>query len=229
MNWCLILNVFQTLPKKSTNSISFMHSFPLPWVFLQKHKVFYNHTQINPAMIFQHFSTFFSPCSSCKVQCYPPISGCSGPSLLSQSHVCGTGTLLWSFAEGRKAIRWSIFLAPSFYVLLGLGRPHGIAVLASGRGQPRRIGGWQLCNTEEVWARLRDKLDTSNIIVASSPPNWGQCHIMHFYNSDVPRAPVHRPRDARSYYTTTNSLGFKSSSELSFLFSIPPFPLKQRY
>lgn len=30
MNWCLILNVFQTLPKKSTNSISFMHSFSSP-------------------------------------------------------------------------------------------------------------------------------------------------------------------------------------------------------
>lgn len=104
MNWCLVLNDFQTPPKKSMNSISFMHISPLPWVFLQKHKVFYNHTQTDPATL-DRLSTFFSPCPFLKVPCYPPyISGRSGPSPLSQSHVCDTGTLPWMFVlEGESS------------------------------------------------------------------------------------------------------------------------------
>lgn len=137
--WCLFWNDFQTPPKTSVNSISFVHSFPLPWVFLQKHKVFYNHTQTDPAML-EHLSTCFSPYSSLKVQCYPPVSGCSGPSLLSQSHAWDTGTLTWPFAGGRKANRWSIFLAPSCCVLLGLGRSHGTTAVAAGRGQTKYLG-----------------------------------------------------------------------------------------
>lgn len=68
MNWYFLLNDFQTPPKKSMNSISVMHSFPLPWVFLQEHKVFYSHTQTDPATL-DRLSMFFCPCSSLKVPC----------------------------------------------------------------------------------------------------------------------------------------------------------------
>jgi len=132
------LNDFQTPPKKSVNSIAFMHSFPLPGVFLKKHKVFYNHSQTDTAMI-EHFSTFVFPCPSHNVQSCPHISGCSSRSLLFQSHVHDTGNLPWPFAGCSKAIRWNVFLALSCYVLLNLGRPYGIIVLAAGRVQPKRI------------------------------------------------------------------------------------------
>lgn len=177
MNWCLILNDFQTPPKKSVNSISFMHSSPLPWVFLQRHKVFYNHTQTDPATL-DHLSTFFSPCPFLKVPCCPPLYLRAQRSFPFVQVPC-----LW---------HWYFTLDVCF------------------GGGKQSVGAF-------FWFHHHLLIGVSAV-------------IMHFYSSDVPRAPVHlykRHAVVTPWWTALASN--LSLSELSFLFSIPPFPLKQWY
>lgn len=140
MNWCLILNDFQTPPKKSMNSISVMHSFPLPWVFLQEHKVFYSHTQTDPATL-DHLSTFFCPYHSLKVPCCPL-------NLRVQWFfpVLSVFTLDLRWGGGKQL---EYFQIPSCCAFLGLRRPHGITILAAGRGQSRRVLGLESVQQRE--------------------------------------------------------------------------------
>lgn len=47
----------------------------------------------------------------------------------------------WTFAGGWEALTWNIFRIPCCCVFPELRRPHGITILAAGRGQSRRILG----------------------------------------------------------------------------------------
>lgn len=124
-----------------------------------------------------------------------------------------------TFAGGWEAVRWNIFRIPSCSVFPELRRPHGIAIIAAGRGQSRRILGLGLVQHREGLEQLWGKMKISNITVAPSSPNWGQCYIRRFYSSDVPRAPVH-PHQTHALVIAWGTV-FKSSS-IWALFSSSP-------
>lgn len=213
MNWCLILNDFQTPPKKSVNSISFVHSFPLPWVFfeeaqgiLQPHSNRTCHTR-------ESFDIFLSLClpqgtilSPCiRVQCSFPVV--PDPCL-------DTGTLLWTFAGwGKESGGASFWFLPAV-CCWGWEDLVGSQSMLWAEGSPERSGGWKLCETEEVWSRLKGRMDISNITVTSVPYHA-------FSQLWRPQGTRASPWDACSYYTTVNSLGFKSSSVWAFFFLCP--------
>lgn len=168
------------------------------------------------------FNIFLS-CPSLKTRCYPLIiTRCSCPSLLSHPHVHDTGSLSWTFAGLGKASDGAFFWLLPAVCCRGWKDLTGSQSLMPAELSTEGSGGWKLCDTEEAWVRLRDKIDIFNI----PSINLGQCHIMHFYSSAGTRAPV-RQNEVYAVITAqwTALASNLSLSELSF--SIPPSPLQQ--
>lgn len=144
MDWCLIVNDFQTPPKKRMNSVSFVHSFPLPWVFLQKHKIFYSHIQTDPAVL-DHLSMFFSLVPPSRYDVIPPYHKVQ----LSHSHVHDTGSLSWTFAGLGKAADGAFFWLLPAVCCRGWKDLVGSQSLMQAELSTEGFGGWKLCDTEE--------------------------------------------------------------------------------
>lgn len=145
---------FKYLQEKREHHFFHAHlSFPLG-VFADGQGILQPQTD---AARLEHLSIFFSPCPSHEVECYPPRSGCSGPCQFSQSHVYDTASLPWPFTGRRKVVikKWGIFLAPSSYVLLGLGKTHGFSLCCRQRAA-QKIFGIGRCATQKSQAEEQD-------------------------------------------------------------------------